>query len=101
MAAPQDGRILSIRPHRPSIERHGASVPGCISPCNARYSEYRESVALGRRQPGIDAAPERRISACRLVSQSAGVPSDHAAQGRQQSGGSITPGTKVAPAPRV
>lgn len=54
-------------------------------------------VAPGRRWPCLAAAPSRRISACRPVSRSAGVPSDHAAQGRLKDGSRIASGTKAAP----
>lgn len=53
--------------------------------------------APGRWWPCLTAAPSRRISACRPVSRSAGVPSDHAAQGRLKDGSRIASGTKTAP----
>ena len=46
-ARQNSGRIPSIRPRRPSIERVAQSVPtGCISPCDSRYLRIAESRSI-------------------------------------------------------
>ena len=80
----------------------GASVPtGCISPCDPRYSRIGIAWHLGVGSHKLWLPRQRRISACRPVSRSVGVASDHAAIGRLQRWLQNSTGTKAAPSPRV
>ena len=91
-------RIRSIRPRRPSIERHGASVPTRVHlPPQLRHT--RVSRKLRFRHLGVAihelwlARPHRISTGC-LVSQSVGMAPDHAATGRLPHGRYNSAGTK-------
>ena len=89
-------RIRRFAPVRPSIERHGASVPtGCISPCDPRYLRIAWHLDIGCRK--LRSPRPCRTSTGRLSSSLSGVSSRRrgrrATNGRRQN----TPGTKAAP----
>ena len=95
------GASGSIRPRRPSVERHGASVPyaGASPAAAPQYSRIAQTAIrhlgvaiheLWRRTP-------RRISTGCLVSQSVGMAPDHAATGRLPHGRYDSASTKAAP----
>ena len=95
------GASGSIRPRRPSTERHGVSVPTRVHPPpQLRHTRVSRHCALAprRRLPRAMAPRPRRISTGRLVSQSVGMAPDHAATGRHPHGRYNSASTKAAPA---
>ena len=94
------GASGSIRPRRPSTERHGVSVPTRVHPPpQLRHTRVSRHCALAprRRHPQAMAPRLRRISTGRLVSQSVGMAPDHAATGRLPHGRYDSASTKAAP----
>ena len=94
------GASGSIRPRRPSTERHGVSVPTRVHlPPRLRHTRVSRRCALAprRRHPQAMAPRPRRISTGCLVSQSVGMAPDHAATGRLPHGRYNSASTKAAP----
>ena len=94
------GASGSIRPRRPSVERHGASVPTRVHlPTQFHHTRVPRTALrhLGVAIHTLCLARPHRISTGCLVSQSVGMAPDHAATGRLPHGRYHSASTKAAP----
>ena len=95
------GASVSIRPHRPSIERHGASVPTRVHlPPQLRHTRVSRKLRFGTwASPSTSYGCRARTGFPPAVwsHQSVGMAPDHAATGRLPHGRYDSASTKAAP----